>query len=115
MAAAPDPKNHISPPGCDKGPQAPVPPPPHSTPPPARPLLRGGVCLCLWGRAATVSLGPEGGVGEQTSGPPPQHVRREALLGRGCAPPALPRAFTPFNSSRVAAKEPLPRTRGNRA
>lgn len=44
-------------------------PPP--TPPPARPLLRGGVGLCLWGRAPRVSLGPQGGVGAHISQPPP--------------------------------------------
>lgn len=103
------PQTHIPPPGHEKGPQPPVPP----TPPPARPVLGGGVCLCLWGRAPRVSLGPEGGVGAQPSQPPPQHVRQKAPLGRGCAPPAHPRAFTPFNSSRVAAKESLPQTRGN--
>lgn len=69
-------------------------------------------CVWLQSRAQRVSLGPQSGGDTQTSQPPPQHVFQVAPLGRECAPRAHPRAFMPFNSLGVAAKESAPQTQG---
>lgn len=71
----PDPTHRISPPRCEKGPPLHV-PPPHASAraaaarPPQTLLRGGGVCLSA-GKGAEGLLGPKGGVGAQTSQPPP--------------------------------------------
>lgn len=67
--------------------------------------------MCLWGRALRVCLGSQGGAGELTVQPPPQHKHQAAPLGQECRPPTRLHAFLPFNYSGVAAQESAPQTR----